>query len=218
MVLGQSKRNDEPDDISGATVRRTTELGMRLLLIPSFDRFKKLLTYLLDESEFLSPYGIRSLSAIHREKPFVFQHDSESKALRMYPEKATPTCLAGIALARSSVVPLELLDRAGTSKYHEFAGDSFVVECPTGSGKMMNLRQVADEIERRLISIFEKKPDGSRPCHGEVPYYQSDPHWKDLPLFYEYFHGDNGAGLGASHQTGWTALVATMLEHSANCR
>jgi hypothetical protein len=114
--------------------------------------------------------------------------------------------------------PLNYLIVQALRKYYEFYGDSFTVECPTGSGVLMNLREVADEIERRLVSIFKADDKGRLPCHGTSLKYQTDPNWKDLPLFYEYFHGDNGAGLGASHQTGWTALVASMLEHSANGR
>jgi hypothetical protein len=101
-------------------------------------------------------------------------------------------------------------------KYHRFYGDAFTIECPARSGVMMNLRQVGEEIERRLISIFKTDAQGYMPCHGPTWPYADDPHWKDLPLFYEYFHGDHGAGLGASHQTGWTALVASMLSHSAH--
>jgi hypothetical protein len=114
--------------------------------------------------------------------------------------------------------PLNYLIVQSLREYHEFYGDSFKVECPTGSKVLMNLREVADEIERRLVSLFLANESGARPCHGTENQYREKEDWKDLVLFYEYFHGDNGKGLGASHQTGWTALVATMLEHQASCR
>jgi hypothetical protein len=114
--------------------------------------------------------------------------------------------------------PLNHLIIESLRSYHKYFGDSFQIECPTGSGQQMNLLQVANELERRLVRIFLAGTDGTRPCHGGDSRYANDPNWRDLVLFYEYFHGDNGKGLGASHQTGWTALVATMLEHQANSR
>jgi hypothetical protein len=198
---------------------KTQAFGMRLLAIPSMEQFRKLLNYLVDEKEFLSPYGIRSLSAVHGEKPFVFQHASGVESVSYVPGESDSYMFGGNSNWRGPVwFPLNFLIVQALRKYHEFYGESFTVECPTGSGVMMNLRQVADEIERRLVSIFKVNELGKTPCHGSNRKYETDPHWKDLPLFYEYFHGDSGAGLGASHQTGWTALVATMLEHSANSR
>ena len=194
----------------------TTE--MRLLAIPSTDRFRKLLTYMLDEKEFLSPYGIRSLSAIHLEKPFVFEHAGGKESVGYVPGESNSGMFGGNSNWRGPVwFPLNYLIVESLRQYHEFYGETFQVECPTGSGVMMNLRQVADEIERRLILLFKNDSNGAKPCHGQDARYINDPHWKDLMLFHEYFHGDNGKGLGASHQTGWTALVATMLEHQAVC-
>ncbi len=197
----------------------TKKFGMRLLAIPSEDRFRKLLTYLVDESEFLSPYGIRSLSAAHRDRPFIFQHDHGTESVAYVPGESDSYMFGGNSNWRGPIwFPLNFLIVQSLRKYHHYYGDNLKVECPTGSGVMMNLKQIADEIERRLVSIFKADAAGHIPVHGRVPYYQNDPHWKDLHLFYEYFHGDDGSGLGASHQTGWTSLVATMLEHRAQCQ
>jgi hypothetical protein len=190
--------------------------GMRLLAIPSTERFRKLLAYMLDEKEFLSPFGIRSLSAIHKEKPFVFEYAGGREAVGYVPGESNTGMFGGNSNWRGPVwFPLNYLIVESLRQYHEFYGETFQVECPTGSGVHMNLRQVADEIERRLVTLFKKDDQGRRPCHGTETQYSQDPLWDDLILFYEYFHGDNGRGLGASHQTGWTSLVATMLEHRA---
>ncbi len=196
----------------------TQKFGMRLLAIPSPDRFRHMLNYLVDEKEFLSPFGIRSMSAIHGEKPFIFRHDHGTESVSYVPGESDSYMFGGNSNWRGPIwFPLNFLIIQSLRKYHHFYGDGFLVECPTGSGVMMNLKEVADEIERRLTSIFKADADGRVPGHGRVKAYQNDPHWKDLYLFYEYFHGDDGSGLGASHQTGWTALVASMLEHSAYC-
>jgi hypothetical protein len=192
---------------------------MRLLAIPSTERLKRLLTYMLDESEFLSPYGIRSLSLAHRDNPFVFEHAGGTSSVGYVPGESNSGMFGGNSNWRGPVwFPLNYLIVASLRSYHEYYGDSFTMECPTGSGQHRNLKQIADEIERRLVQLFLKDSEGRRPCHGQDPRYSKDPHWKDLVLFYEYFHGDNGSGLGASHQTGWTALVSTILEHQAACR
>ncbi len=196
-----------------------SQAGMRLLAIPSAERLRRLLTYMLDESEFLSPYGIRSLSAAHHDKPFVFEHDGGTSSVSYVPGESNTGMFGGNSNWRGPVwFPLNYLIVESLRSYHEYFGDSFMIECPTGSGRQMNLMQVADELERRLVQLFLVGPDGTRPCHGNDPRYTKDPNWRDLVLFYEYFHGDSGKGLGASHQTGWTALVATMLEHQAHCR
>jgi hypothetical protein len=196
----------------------TRNFGVRLLAIPSEDRFRKLLSYLLDEKEFLSPFGIRSLSAAHGEKPFIFQHDHGTESVSYVPGESDSYMFGGNSNWRGPIwFPLNFLIVQGLRKYYRYYGDGFRIECPTGSGHEMNLLQVADEIERRLISIFLKNGDGYVPGHGRVKAYQEGDHWKDLCLFYEYFHGDDGSGLGASHQTGWTALIASMLDHSAQC-
>ena len=193
--------------------------GMRLLAIPSPERFRRLLNYMLDENEFLSPFGIRSLSAVHKEKPFVFEHTGGRETVGYVAGESNTAMFGGNSNWRGPVwFPLNYLIVQSLREYHEFYGDSFKVECPTGSKVLMNLREVADEIERRLVSLFLANESGARPCHGTENQYREKEDWKDLVLFYEYFHGDNGKGLGASHQTGWTALVATMLEHQASCR
>jgi hypothetical protein len=195
----------------------TQKFGMRLLAIPSLERFKRMLRYLLDESEFLSPYGIRSLSAAYRDKPFVFEMNGHKNEVFYVPGESDTYMFGGNSNWRGPVwFPLNYLIIESLRTYHEFYGETFKVECPTGSGNMMTLQEVSDEIERRLISIFLPDATGRRPCHGDDPRYQGDENWRELVLFYEYFHGDNGRGLGASHQTGWTALVANMLIHRAS--
>lgn len=196
-----------------------TSSNMRLLAIPSTERFRKLLAYMLDENEFLSPFGIRSMSAIHKDKPFVFEYAGGKESVGYVPGESNTGMFGGNSNWRGPVwFPMNFLIVESLRQYHEFYGESFQIECPTGSGVLMNLRQVADEIERRLITLFKSDPKGQRPCHGNEPRYAEKSDWQDLILFYEYFNGDNGKGLGASHQTGWTALVATMLEHQSACR
>ena len=193
--------------------------GMRLLAIPSTERFRKLLSYMLDEREFLSPFGIRSMSAIHKDNPFVFEHTGGIESVGYVPGESNTGMFGGNSNWRGPVwFPLNYLIVESLRQYHEFYGETFQIECPTGSGIQMNLRQIADEIERRLITIFKSDERGRRPCHGTEIHYAEQSSWKDLVLFYEYFHGDDGRGLGASHQTGWTSLVATMLEHQAACK
>jgi hypothetical protein len=195
----------------------------RLLAIPSEDRFRRLLSVMLDEAEFLSPYGIRSLSAAHAEAPFVFEFGGTRHTVGYVPGESDSPMFGGNSNWRGPVwFPTNYLLVEALRRYHLFYGDDFQVECPTGSGNLMSLGDVADEIERRLIRLFEQGGDGGRPVHGSDPRYRNDPAWKDLVLFYEYFHADTGEGLGASHQTGWTALVASMLrdvsgEHAHGC-
>jgi hypothetical protein len=195
---------------------------MRLLAIPSMERFKRLLGYMLDENEFLSEFGIRSLSAIHRDHPFVFQSDGGTEKVSYVPGESDSYFFGGNSNWRGPIwFPINYLLIQSLRTYYEYYGDSFQVECPTRSGNMMNLRQVAEEIERRLIKLFQKDEGGAMPCHQSGDHenkYAECQHWSNLRLFYEYFHGDNGKGLGASHQTGWTALVATMLEHQSVCK
>ncbi len=185
----------------------------RLLAIPSQDRFRRLLSVMLDENEFLSPFGIRSLSAAHRDQPFVFELGGQVEEVRYVPGESDSWMFGGNSNWRGPIwFPINYLLIESLRRYHSFYGPDYRVECPTNSGKMLNLEEVALDLERRLIKLFEQTPSG-RPAHGGQSAYHQDPHWKDLILFYEYFHGDTGAGLGASHQTGWTSLVATMLEH-----
>ncbi len=203
--LEQSDHASDP----GERRKRPTR---RFLAIPSEDRFRRLLAVMLDEDEFLSPYGIRSLSAVHRDEPFVFDFGGQRNEVWYVPGESDSGMFGGNSNWRGPIwFPINFLLVQALKRYYTFYGDDFKVECPTGSGHLMTMLEVAEELERRLVSIFEPDANGRRPAHGELQQYAEDPHWKDLLLFFEYFHADTGAGLGASHQTGWTALVATML-------
>lgn len=194
-------------------------LGQRLLAVPNEDRLRRMLRMMLDEGEFLSAYGIRSLSAFHEAHPFRFQAEGYANEIRYVPGESDTYMFGGNSNWRGPIwLPINYLIVESLRTYYQFYGDNLQVECPTGSGTMMNLGQVADEIERRLIRLFEFNEQGQRACHGMEPRYGADGDWRDLVLFYEYFHGDNGRGLGAAHQTGWTALVASMLESQASRR
>jgi hypothetical protein len=164
---------------------------------------------MLDEEEFLSPYGIRSLSRYHEKHPFVFRAGGQEYRVGYLPAESDTGMFGGNSNWRGPIwMPVNGLIIRALLNYYCFYGDTLQVECPTGSGRKMNLYQVAEEISRRLTSIFLKGPGDRRPVYGGTRRFQEDPHWRDLILFYEYFHGDNGAGLGASHQTGWTGIVA----------
>ena len=185
----------------------------RLLAIPSRERLQRVLRYVLDENEFLSPYGIRALSRVHLDQPFVFSAGGEEHRVKYLPAESDSGMFGGNSNWRGPIwFPVNYLLIESLERYHFFYGDTFKVECPVGSGKYVTLREAAREISRRLTRIFLADSSGRRPCHGSDIRYAQDPHWKDLPLFYEYFHGDTGRGVGASHQTGWTALLACLLE------
>jgi hypothetical protein len=187
--------------------------GRRLLSPLSKRRLERVLAYLLDENEFLSPHGIRSLSRYHRDHPFVFHAGGAAHAVSYLPAESNTGMFGGNSNWRGPVwMPVNGLIVRGLLNLHAFYGNDFTVECPTGSGKRMTLFEVAREITRRLAGLFLRDPSGRRPVYGGVAKFQEDPHWRDLILFYEYFHGDNGAGLGASHQTGWTGIIATLLD------
>ncbi|MCE9593775.1 MAG: glucosidase [Planctomycetes bacterium] len=205
-------RPDLAANIAYATSSRG-DRNMRLLAIPSKERLARVLRYMLDESEFLSPYGIRSLSRTYADQPYVLDVDGAHYEVRYAPGDATSTLFGGNSNWRGPVwFPVNYLLIEALERYHHFYGDDFKVECPTSSGNWFTLRQVAEELGRRLARLFLPNESGARPCHGSDARYANDPHWKDLVLFHEYFHGDDGHGLGASHQTGWTALVATLLD------
>ena len=190
-----------------------TTHGHRLLAIPSRERLERVLRYLLDENEFLSPYGVRALSRIYQDRPYVVRLCGQEQQVAYVAGESDSGLFGGNSNWRGPIwMPVNYLLIEALERYHHFYGDDLRVECPTGSGKMMNLKQVACEIARRLTSIFLADSSGRRPCHGDDWRYATSPHWRDLVLFYEYFHGDNGRGAGASHQTGWTALVARLLE------
>ncbi|HEY2123167.1 MAG TPA: hypothetical protein VGH07_06215 [Chthoniobacterales bacterium] len=184
----------------------------RLLAVPTKERLSRILRYLLDESEFLSPYGIRSLSKIHLKEPYIFRADSSEYRVDYVPGEGNTNLFGGNSNWRGPIwFPINYLIVESLERYHHFYGDDFKVECPTGSGNFMNLQKVADEIAHRLVSLFLEEKDGKRPCHGQIDLYSLDPNWKDLLLFHEYFHGETGRGCGASHQTGWTGIVARIL-------
>ena len=186
--------------------------GHRLLAIPSRDRLVRVLRYVLDESEFLSPYGIRSVSRMHAEHPYEFRAGGQEYRVGYVPGESDTALFGGNSNWRGPIwFPINFLLVEALERYHHFYGDSLKVECPTGSGRMMNLSEVSGEIASRLTRIFLPDKEGRRPCHGRDGRFATDPNWKDLLLFHEYFHGDTGRGLGASHQTGWTALVARHL-------
>ena len=191
----------------------------RLLAIPSRERLTHVLKYVLDESEVLSPHGVRALSKIHESNPYSFWAGGEEYRVTYVPGESTGRMFGGNSNWRGPIwFPVNYLLIEALERYHHFYGDSFEVECPVGSGTMMNLEQVAHELSRRLASLFLPDASGRRPCHGDESRFAEDPHWRDLVLFHEYFHGDTGRGMGASHQTGWTALVTRLLGKAASSR
>ena len=187
--------------------------GRRLMSVCNKEKIERILTYMLDENEFLGPYGIRSLSRYHLEHPFVFHLDSQEFKVQYLSAESNTGMFGGNSNWRGPVwMPVNGLLLRGLLNLYQFFGDDFKVECPTGSGKYMTLYEVAKEINRRLASMFLRDANGNRPVYGGTKKFQDDPHWKDYILFYEYFHGDNGAGLGASHQTGWTGIIARLMD------
>ncbi len=193
--------------------------GHHLLALPSRDRLVRVLRYVLDEDEFLSPFGVRSLSRVHADAPYVFKMDGREFRVAYDPGESTTGMFGGNSNWRGPIwFPLNFLLIEALERYHHFYGDKLKVECPTGSGVMMSLDAVADELRKRLSRLFLRDGDGKRACHGVDKRYADDPHYRDLVLFYEYFHGESGRGLGASHQTGWTALIGPCLESVAAWR
>jgi hypothetical protein len=192
--------------------------GVKMLLaLPSKDRLVRVLRYLLDENEFLSPFGLRSISRVHKDRPYVLHVNGQEFRVDYDPAESTTGIFGGNSNWRGPIwFPINYLIVEALERYHYFYGDGLKVECPTGSGRLMTLKEVACELSTRLARIFLAGPGGARPVHGGEARFASDPHWKDLVLFYEYFHGDTGRGIGASHQTGWTATVAKFVEDLAN--
>jgi hypothetical protein len=187
----------------------------RLLSIADPDQLRRILTRMLDEEEFLSPYGIRSLSRAHKDHPYIFDGDGSSHMVSYEPGESQTRLFGGNSNWRGPVwFPLNYLLIESLQKFHHYLGEDYKVECPTRSGQMMTLWEVAAEISRRLSRLFLKDENGRRPANGGLDLFRDDPHWRDLVLFHEYFHGDTGQGLGASHQTGWTGLVAKLLQQS----
>jgi hypothetical protein len=206
--------NHRPDLAS--LVSRWHEPGMRdrrLFALARGHRMKRLLKRMLDPQEFLSEYGVRALSRYHLDQPYRLDLQGGHYEVRYEPGDSSSGLFGGNSNWRGPIwFPVNFLLIEALREFHSYYGDDFLVECPTGSGQMRTLLQIANELARRLQSIFLRGADGHRPVFGDVDLFQNDTHWRDYVLFYEYFHGENGRGLGASHQTGWTALVARLLE------
>jgi hypothetical protein len=198
-LLGQATSLQEDQDV-------------HLLSFVKPDRLRRILRRVLDESEFLGPHGIRGISRCYLDEPCTLDIDGARLSVRYEPAESSVGLFGGNSNWRGPVwFPVNFLFIETLLRYHAYLGDSFTVEYPTGSGREHTLREVADDLRQRLTGTFLRGPDGRRPVHGGSPTFQGDPHWRDHLLFYEYFHGDNGAGIGASHQTGWTGLVAELL-------
>ena len=186
--------------------------GRRMSAALNEEKLRRVLTRMLDENEFLSPYGIRALSRYHAEHPYVLHVGGQAHVVSYLPAESDSGMFGGNSNWRGPIwMPVNGLIIRALLQYYLFYGDDFTIECPTGSGNRMNLYQVAEEIGRRLTNVFVRGEDGRRPVYGETAKFQDDPHWRDYLLFYEYFHGDNGAGIGASHQTGWTGIIARIM-------
>jgi hypothetical protein len=200
-----------------ACMRTTGRKERRLMAVVDEERLRRVLRFMLDENEFLSPHGVRALSRYHHDHPYKLRVDGTEYRVNYEPAESSTGLFGGNSNWRGPVwFPVNYLIIEALQKFHHYLGPEFTVECPTGSGQMMTLWEVAAEISRRLNSIFLRDAEGRRPVNGGTEIFQSDPHWRDYIWFYEYFHGDNGAGIGASHQTGWTALVAKLLQQSEN--
>jgi hypothetical protein len=192
--------------------RKAGVAGRRLASILNETKLRRVLAKMLDENEFLSPYGVRSLSRYHADHPYVFSVGGQVYHVGYLPAESDTGMFGGNSNWRGPIwMPVNGLILRALLQYYSYYGDDFTVECPTGSGRQMNLYQVAEEIGRRLTGMFLKDSSGHRPVFGGASKFQEDPHWRDCLLFYEYFHGDNGAGLGASHQTGWTGIIARIM-------
>jgi hypothetical protein len=203
--------NDLEHSAGFLQIRHDEDGNKALLTVVDPDRLRRVLLEVLSEDSMLSPYGLRSVSKRLEGAPYQINVDGQEYGIDYEPAESTTPIYGGNSNWRGPVwFPINHLVIEALERYHLYLGDDFTVECPTGSGVMMNLSEVAAEIRRRLIRIFEDDADGRRPVFGGSERFQGDPRWHD-PLFYEYFHGDNGAGLGASHQTGWTGLVADLI-------
>jgi hypothetical protein len=207
---------NRPDLTQNIACMKTIGKGdRRLLAVTDQPKLRRVLRVMLDEEEFLSPYGVRALSRHHLASPFVLSIDGEEHRVDYEPAESSTGLFGGNSNWRGPVwFPVNYLIIEALQKFYHYLGDDFRVECPTGSGRLVNLWEVAAELSRRLARLFLRDAEGRRPVFGGMEKFQTDPHWRDHLLFYEYFHGDTGAGLGASHQTGWTGLVAKLLQQS----
>ncbi len=212
--------DNRPDLAQNVACMRTAGMGeRRLLSIADQDKLRSILKFMLDEREFLSPYGIRALSQYHRDHPYTLNVNGMEHRVDYEPAESSTGLFGGNSNWRGPIwFPMNYLLIESLQKFHHYLGDSFQVEFPTGSGKMMTLWEVAGELSRRITSIFLRDEEGWRPVFRNLEKFHTDPHWRDLILFHEYFHGDTGAGVGASHQTGWTGLVTKLLRQSGESR
>lgn len=212
--------DNRPDLTRHLACMRTPGKGeRRLLSIVNEEQLRRTLRYMLDEQEFLSPYGIRALSRFHQSNPYVLRVNGTEHRVDYQPGESKTGIFGGNSNWRGPIwFPLNFLLIESLQRFHHYFGETFTVEFPTGSGQKMTLWKVAAELSRRLTSIFARDADGLRPANRNLPRrLQDDPYWRDLVLFYEYFHGDSGAGLGANHQTGWTGLVTKLVQQSSKC-
>jgi hypothetical protein len=203
----------DPEELTAAGVLLGDPGHRRLLLgAVGIERVKRLFRKLFDPEEFLSPYGLRAVSAFHRDHPYTLDVEGVRATVDYEPAESTTDLFGGNSNWRGPLLfPLNFLVTSALERYHRFFGEDLTIEYPTGSGRPLSLDAVAGDLWGRLVSIFLVGPDGRRPCFGWVDRLQHDPNWKDNLMFNEYFHGDNGAGLGASHQTGWTGIVADVI-------
>jgi len=208
--------NNRHDLVTQCSIGKRDISERRFLSIIDQFKLRRILEKMLDEEEFLSPYGIRSLSKYHKKNPYILKLDGTEYRVDYEPAESTTGLFGGNSNWRGPVwFPVNFLIIESLQKFHHFLGDSFKVEFPTGSGNLMNLWEVSLELSHRLMRIFTKDSSGQRPFYGGTEKFQTDPYWKDLILFNEYFHGDNGAGIGANHQTGWTGLIAKLIQQCA---
>ena len=213
VELFRKRHPDVVEHIAPADGKFVGYANRRLLSVCNKEKLERILVYLLDENEFFGPYGIRSVSRYHLEHPFVFHLGGQEYKVQYLPAESDTGMFGGNSNWRGPVwMPVNFLLVRSLLNLYQFYGNDFKAECPKGSGKYLTLFEIAKEINRRMASIFLRDADGKRPVYGGTSKLQEDPHWKDYILFYEYFHGDNGAGLGANHQTGWTGLIARGLD------
>jgi hypothetical protein len=212
--------DNRPDLTESFAGMRSTRIGeRRLLSIANQDQLRRILKYMLDEREFLSPYGIRALSQFHRENPYSLQVNGTEHRVDYEPGESTTAVFGGNSNWRGPIwFPVNFLLVESLQKFHHYLGNDFRVEFPTGSGNMKTLWDVAGELSRRMTNIFLRDEKGHRPVFGNLERFQTDRHWRDLLLFHEYFHGDSGSGVGASHQTGWTGVVTKLMQQSGEFR
>jgi hypothetical protein len=208
--------DNRPDLTENLACMRTEGEGeRRLLSIANQDQLRSILRYMLDESEFLSPYGIRAVSRFHRENPYKLNVNGAEHRVDYEPGESSTGLFGGNSNWRGPIwFPVNFLLLESLQRFHHYLGDEFKVEFPTGSGRMLTLWDVAAELSRRLTATFLRAENGRRPVFGNLEKFQTDPHWRDLVLFHEYFHGDTGAGVGANHQTGWTGVVTKLMQQS----